>query len=142
MQEHFDAITALAGGTVSLVALYAGLNMLLLMALGLNVSMNRRATQTSLGDGGHGKVTQAVRAHGNHAEWFPGFIAGLLIAALMGIPDYAIHSLGVAFTLGRVLHAWGMLTNAGASFGRLAGSLLTLISYLLLGAGLIVHAVV
>lgn len=122
------------------VGLYAGLNLLLLMALGLNTSMNRRATQTSLGDGGHAKVTQAVRAHGNHAEWFPGFIVGLLIAALMGIPAYAIHAVGVAFTLGRVLHAWGMLTNSGASFGRLTGSLLTLVCYLLLGAGLVLHA--
>lgn len=141
MQQQIEAITAMAGANIGVVAIYAGLNMLLLMALGLNVSMNRRATQTSLGDGGHEKVTCAVRAHGNHAEWFPGFIVGLLIAALMGIPAYAIHAVGVAFTLGRVLHAWGLLSNAGASFGRLVGSLLTLLSYLVLGVGLIIHGV-
>lgn len=124
------------------VGLYAGLNILLLMALGLNVSMNRRSTQTSLGDGGHEKVACAVRAHGNHAEWFPGFIVGLLIAALMGVPAYAIHVLGVVFTLGRVLHAWGMLSSAGVSFGRFAGSLATLLCYLVLGAGLVVHSLV
>ena len=122
------------------VGLYAGLNILLLMALGLNVSLNRRKTQTSLGDGGNETVACAVRAHGNHAEWFPGFIVGLLIAALMGVPAYALHVLGAAFTLGRVLHAWGMLSSAGVSVGRFAGSLLTLLCYLVLGAGLFIHA--
>lgn len=123
------------------VGMYAGLNVLLLMALGLNVSLNRRATQTSLGDGGHEKVACAVRAHGNHAEWFPGFLVGLLILALIGMPAYAIHTLGAVFTLARVLHAWGMLSTPGVSFGRFAGSLLTLLSYLMLGLALIIHTV-
>lgn len=130
------------GSEILAVGLYAGLNILLLMALGFNVSLKRRATQTSLGDGGHDAVAFAVRAHGNHAEWFPGFIVGLLVAALMGVPGYAIHALGALFTLGRVLHAWDMLNASGASLGRVAGSLATLICYLLLGAGLVLHSLI
>ena len=135
-------ISSLGAANLAAVSIYAGLNLLLLMALGLNVSMNRRKTQTSLGDGGNERVACAVRAHGNHAEWFPGFIIGLTLAALTATPGYAIHALGAAFTLGRVLHAWGMLSTAGVSFGRFAGSILTLLSYLLLSAGLILHALV
>lgn len=135
-------IASLGAANLAAVAIYAGLNLLLLMALGLNVSMNRRKTQTSLGDGGDEAITRAVRAHGNHAEWFPGFIIGLTLAALTATPGYAIHILGAAFTLGRVLHAWGLLSTSGVSFGRFAGSVITLLSYLVLGAGLILHALV
>jgi uncharacterized membrane protein YecN with MAPEG domain len=131
LDHHFEILS---------VGLYAGLNLLLLLALGLNVSLHRREKQTSLGDGGDQSLAYAIRAHGNHAEWFPGFLIGLLIGALMGVPAYAIHILGAAFTLGRCLHAWDMTANSGRGFARILGSLLTLIGYLLLGAGLIVHA--
>jgi len=134
------AIASLEPAGLAAASIYAGLNLLLLMALGLNVSMTRRRTQTSLGDGGDEAVTCAVRAHGNHAEWFPAFIIALVLAALIGTPVYAIHALGAAFTLARVLHAWGLLNTAGVSFGRFTGSLLTLLCCLLLGAGLIGHA--
>jgi uncharacterized membrane protein YecN with MAPEG domain len=121
-------------------ALYVGLNLILLVLLGLNVSLNRRGKQISVGDGGDDKVTGAVRAHGNQAEWAPLFMVGLVVAALMGIPAYAIHAVGGTFTAGRVLHAFGMLSTTGVSFGRFAGSLLTLLAGLLLGAGLVVHS--
>lgn len=141
MNEAIE-IARLGAASLAAVSIYAGLNILLLMVLGLNVSLTRRATQTSIGDAGDAKITCAVRAHGNHAEWMPAFLAGLTLAALTGTPGYAIHALGVAFTLARVLHAWGMLSTSGVSFGRFAGSLLTLLTYLVLGAGLIVHALV
>ena len=137
-----SAVELVSLGQPSLVAvsIYTGINILLLLALGLNVSLHRRRTKTSLGDGGDQKIACAVRAHGNHAEWFPGFLIGLALAALTGTPTYAVHALGVAFTLARLLHAWGMIGNAGLSFGRFTGSLLTLVCYFLLGAGLIIHA--
>ncbi len=123
------------------VSLYAGISLLLLLVLGFNVSLKRRASKTGIGDGGDEKLACAVRAHGNHAEWFPGIMIGLLIVALIGVPAYAVHTIGAVFSFGRVLHAWGMLSNPGTSFGRLVGSLLTYLSALLLGAGLILHAI-
>lgn len=122
------------------VSLYAGLNLLLLMVLGFNISLKRRASKTGIGDGGDEKLACAVRAHANHAEWFPGVMIGLVIVALIGIPAYAIHAVGAVFTMARVLHAWGMLSSAGVNFGRFVGSLLTYLSTLILGAGLILHA--
>lgn len=135
-------MSELATASVLAATLYIGINLVLLVFLGLNVSLNRRGTKTSVGDGGIDKLTQAVRAHGNHAEWAPLFLIGLFGASLMGIPAYAIHAVGGAFTLARLLHAWGMLTSLGASFGRFIGSLLTLITGLVLGAGLILHSLI
>ncbi len=130
----------IANGAFLAAALYLGINLVLLVLLGLNVSLNRRGKQISVGDGGDEKVTCAVRAHGNLAEWAPLFLVGLITAALMGIPAYAIHAVGGAFTVGRLLHAWGMLSTSGVSFGRFVGTLLTFLASLLLGAGLVVHS--
>ena len=124
------------------VSLYAGISLLLLLALGFNISLKRRTSKTGIGDGGDEKLACAIRAHANHAEWFPGIMIGLIIVALIGIPAYAIHAVGGVFTVARVLHALGMLSNAGPSLGRLVGSLLTYLSALLLGAGLILHALI
>ena len=128
--------------SLTAVSLYAGISLLLLLVLGFNVSLKRRASKTGIGDGDDENLACAVRAHANHAEWFPGIMIGLLIVALIGIPAYAIHTVGAVFTFGRVMHAWGMLSSSGASLGRLLGALLTYLSALLLGAGLILHAVI
>ena len=130
----------LSNGAFLAATLYIGLNLVLLVLLGFNVSLNRRSSKIGVGDGGDEKVTCAVRAHGNLAEWAPVFLIGLAAAALIGIPAYAIHAVGGTFTVARLLHAWGMLSSSGTTFGRFAGSLLTLISSLLLGAGLVVHS--
>ena len=118
---------ALTPESLTAVSLYAGISLLLLLALGFNISLKRRASKTGIGDGGDEKLACAVRAHANHAEWFPGVMIGLLIVALIA---------------GRVLHAWGMLSNPGTSAGRLVGSLLTYLTALLLGAGLLLHSVI
>ena len=47
-----------------------------------------------------------------------------------------IHSAGLSLTLGRILHAVGLHTGA-LNLGRALGVTLTLLSYLLIGAGLI-----
>ncbi len=130
----------LSNGAFLAATLYVGVNLVFMVLLGLNVSLNRRRTKIGVGDGGNEKMSCAVRAHGNLAEWAPLFLVGLVTAALIGIPAYAIHAVGGTFTVARLLHAWGMLSSTGTTFGRFAGSLLTLISSLLLGAGLVLHA--
>lgn len=122
------------------LALYAGINLLLLLVLGFNISLKRRSSKTGIGDGGDEKLACAVRAHANHAEWFPGVLLGLAIMALIGVPAYAIHTIGAVFSVGRVFHAWGMTSSPGTSFGRMIGALLTYVSVLVLAAGLLVHA--
>ena len=45
--------------------------------------------------------------------------------ALIGLKAPWLHGLGIALTLGRLLHAWGLSTNPGTSFARSAGIALT-----------------
>lgn len=41
-------------------------------------------------------------------------------------PVWALHLLGAALFVGRVLHAWGYLSSPRLTFGRMVGILLTL----------------
>ncbi len=117
------------------VALYAGLNILLLVVLAVNVSLNRQRAKVSLGVGSDPGLEQACRAHGNATETVPAALIGLVLLGLLGTGTLAIHALGIALTLGRGLHAYGLLTEPGRSFGRLIGTALT--SLVLLASALL-----
>ncbi|WP_417483530.1 MAPEG family protein [Maricaulis sp.] len=118
------------------VALYSGLNILLLLYLAINVSLHRRRAKVSLGVGTDAGLEQACRAHGNGTENLPPALIGLALLGLLGSGTLVIHALGMALTLGRGLHAYGLLTDPGRSFGRVAGTALSwlvlLVSALLL----------
>ena len=119
---------------LEVVALYAGVNILLLLVLGYLVTQARRTHKIVLGDGGHDAT---IRAHANAAEYIPAGLVGLLILSLFnGLPMWLLHAAGISLTLGRILHAFGL--HAGKlNFGRMGGMVLTFLSYLLIGAGLI-----
>jgi len=110
---------------VAVVALYAGLNALVGFALAHNVMRVRRKTRTGLGAGGHTELEQAIRAHGNFVEYVPLILLLMLLLALGGVSALWLHGLGVTLTLARILHAWGLLSSPGRSFGRAAGATLT-----------------
>ncbi len=125
----------------SAVALYVGLNLILMLVLALRVSLVRRATQTSLGDGGNETLLARMRAHANLIEYAPPVLLGLWVAAALGMPVLAIHAIGGGFTVARVLHAIGMALGGGNVF-RILGSLGSLLALLVVGAALIGHALV
>jgi len=110
---------------VAIVAFYAGLNALIALTLAVLVVRQRRRTKTALGAGDNPAMQQAIRAHGNLIEYAPLILLLLLLLALIGLGTPWLHGLGVALTLGRVLHAWGLTTDPGQSFGRAAGIALT-----------------
>lgn len=120
-------------------ALYAGVNILILLVLAVLVVSGRRKHKITLGDGGNDDFSRAVRAHGNAAEYIPAGIAGVLFLALMDetvVPFWLLHAAGISLTLGRILHGWGL--HAGTlNFGRMFGMILTWLSYVLLGGGLL-----
>lgn len=106
------------------VALYAGLNILIIFFLAVNVSLNRQRAKVSLGLGTDEKLEKAVRAHGNAVEWAAPGLIGLTILAFADTQMLFMHILGVGLTLGRGLHAYGIITNTGPNIGRLLGTLL------------------
>jgi uncharacterized membrane protein YecN with MAPEG domain len=106
---------------VAVVSFYAGLNALLALVLAINVSRHREMANMMLGHGGHASLEQAQRAHGNLMEYGPIILLLLLLLALTGVAALWLHGLGIALTIARLLHAWGMLTARRRSFGRFVG---------------------
>ena len=122
-----------AVGPLHAAGLWIALCVLLLLVLSALTSVHRRKHKVSVGDGGNVQMAFASRAFGNAAEYTPIALVAFVGLALVGYPAWAIHALGAAFFLGRVLHAWGMFSTreSGAPTpGRMFGMLLTYIPLL------------
>jgi uncharacterized membrane protein YecN with MAPEG domain len=115
------------------IALYTGLNILIIFALIWQVIGHRRREKITLGDGGFPPLIRAIRAHANAIEIAPIALIGLIVMALANAPLWAIHVGGLSLTLGRALHAYGLSRDEGASFGRMVGMILSLTALLWIG---------
>ncbi len=104
-----------------ITAIYASFLALFLLILAVPVIKLRRGLRVGLGDGGHRSLQQAIRAHGNAAEFIPIFIILMAIYELNRAPAMALHIFGVAFLLARLAHAVGLYTSVGHSLGRASG---------------------
>lgn len=122
-------------------ALYAGVNILILLVLAVLVIVGRQRHKIVLGDGGNAEFNRAVRAHANAAEYTPAALVGLVTLALFdpATPVWLIHTAGLSLTVGRLAHAVGLHMGA-LNLGRVVGVSLTLLSYLLIGIGLLYAA--
>jgi uncharacterized membrane protein YecN with MAPEG domain len=123
---------------LEMAAIYAGVNILILLALSVLVVSGRRRHKIRLGDAGNEDFARAVRAHGNAAEYIPAGLVGILMLALMepATPLWLMHASGISLTAGRILHAVGLHTGV-LNAGRVFGMSLTWLAYLLIGAGLV-----
>lgn len=123
---------------LSFAALYAGVNIGILLWLAVMVMLGRRRHKIVLGDGDNEAFIRAVRAHANAAEYIPAALIGLVTLALFdpAPPPWLFHTAGLSLTAGRILHGLGL--HAGAlNFGRTAGMALTWVSFGLIVAGLL-----
>jgi uncharacterized membrane protein YecN with MAPEG domain len=105
--------------------LYAGLIGLLYIALASNVSRLRVGLKIAIGDGGNHQLSRAIRAHANLTENAPIALILLTGIELQEFSIIVLHVLGTMLVTGRLLHAYGLSRNAGPSFGRSGGILLT-----------------
>ncbi|HEX9389808.1 MAG TPA: MAPEG family protein [Usitatibacteraceae bacterium] len=122
---------------LAISAIYASILALFLIILAVPVIMLRCGLRVGLGDGGHRSLQQAIRAHGNAAEFIPIFIVLLAILELNRGPAWALHAFGIAFLLARLAHAGGLYVSTGHTSGRAAGVLGTFtVLVLLAGANL------
>ncbi len=125
---------------LEIAALYAGVNILLLLVLAYLVVAGRQKHKITLGDGGNQDFQRAVRAHANAAEYIPAGLVGIVLLALFeGSPLWLLHASGISLTAGRILHGFGLHTGI-LNAGRLAGTALTWLAYALIGGGLIYAA--
>jgi uncharacterized protein len=123
---------------LEIAALYAGVNILIMLALALVVVLGRRRHKIRLGDGGNEVFARSIRAHANAAEYIPAGLVGILILALMepAAPLWLLHASGISLTVGRTLHGIGLNTGV-LNAGRMGGMVLTWLAYALIGGGLI-----
>lgn len=126
---------------LSAVAVYAGLNGLILIWLGANVGRVRKQEKVWMGDGGNLRVVRAMRGQANFVELAPMTLFLMALAALLGAPSLAIHALGVMLTLGRLLHAWHFVQDDAPGWQRGAGAGLSILALALASLGAIAHGV-
>jgi len=123
---------------LEIAALYAGANILILLALALLVVAGRRRHQIALGDAGNQDFLRAQRAHANAAEYIPAALGGLVTLALFdpATPPWLLHAGGLSLTIGRIAHGAGMHVGV-VNLGRVLGTALTWTAYVVIGGGLI-----
>lgn len=122
---------------LEIAALYAGINILLLLALAYLVVAGRQRHKITLGDGGNADFTRAIRAHANAAEYIPAGLVGIVLLALFeGSPLWLLHASGISLTAGRIIHGYGLHTGT-LNLARRVGTAVTWLSFALIGVGLI-----
>lgn len=115
---------------LEVLALYVGLNALITLTLAGLVGRERGRAKVMLGDGGDAALQRAIRAHGNNIEYVPIALILLAVLYMLAAPLWLLHALGLALTVGRVAHGWGMHQEKQPNAGRAIGTMLTLIVFL------------
>lgn len=121
-------------------SIYAALAILLLLVLAARVVQSRRREKIGLGDGNSPQLQRRVRAHANAVENLPIALLGLLLLELWGLHGWLLHLLGAVLIISRVLHAVGLSSRSGVSFGRFWGTLGTWLVMLTTAILLLLHA--
>jgi uncharacterized membrane protein YecN with MAPEG domain len=89
--------------SVQTFALWAGLNLLLMTLLGMNVARLRFGSKVVFGMGDDKVFHQAIRVHGNSSENVPGTLLAIAVLVVLGYSSTWIHALGGALFAGRLL---------------------------------------
>ncbi|NOI98369.1 hypothetical protein F0240_00790 [Vibrio kanaloae] len=108
-----------------ITALYAALLTVLMIWLAIEVIKQRRINLIAHADGGVESLQVVRSAQSNAMDYIPITVILMGFLEMNGTNVWFIHVLGVAFLLGRVIHAKGIL--AKNLKGRKVGMVLTLI---------------
>ena len=120
-----------------ITAPYAALLALLLVGVSIHIVRLRWRFRAPFGDAGQPALQQAIRAHGNHAEYAPLLVVLLWLGEAGGLPGWSVHALGAAMVVVRSAHVFGLLARRQPSIGRGIGTLGTFGLLILLAALLI-----
>lgn len=117
------------------------IGLLIVLMLGLKLYVgNRRGVMKIPSGETTPEFSRVTRVQLNAVEDVPPLMAGIAGLALLGMPAWYIHMAGLVLFVSRILHATGLASSGGFSFGRLAGTLGTLLAYLAIAGALLVHA--
>ena len=112
-------------------AIYAGINGLILLFLGIMVTRQRIKSSVPIMDAGKDEMIKAVRAHANAAEYIPMVLLTLVAMAWLKSPMWLMHIVGITLTVGRILHAAGLYQSLNPTALRIIGANLTWIALLI-----------
>ena len=119
------------------------IGLLIILMLGLKMYVGGRRGKLKLPSGEtNAEFALAQRVQMNAVEDVPPLMVGIGALAMLGMPAWYIHMVGLVLVVSRILHAAGLAGSSGLSFGRLAGTIGTLLVYLAVAGALLVHAFV
>lgn len=117
---------------IPITTTYASILALMMVALAVWVTLGRAKTKIMFGDGGDEGMIKRTRAFGNFVEFIPmGIIVMMVVENASGM-SVALHIMGVALIVGRILHTAGMNPANPLTVGRGVGAILT---YAAIGVG-------
>ena len=113
-----------------IISFYAGILVLIYVALSFYVIKGRFLNKVSLGDNNLPDMQKRVRVHGNFAEYVPLavfmiFLSEVLMAETLSFANAIVHILCIMLVVGRLSHVWGVMNKDGASLYRAGGMILT-----------------
>ena len=82
---------------------------------------------------------RAVRGHGNLIEYAPLFLILMLIAELNGLSSAYLHSSGIIFTIGRLMHGIVFSFMKPNMILRVGGMILTFTGFIILITSSLIH---
>lgn len=106
-----------------IAGLWIGLNVLLMAILKGAVGRTRARTKVDFGAGENEQMLRMMRVQGNAVEDVPASLIAIGALAFLSAPTMLLHGLGGALFVSRVLHATGLGGKGGASIGRVAGTI-------------------
>ena len=92
-------------------AFYAGILVLMAVALALNTAFRRMETKNAIG-GDDTVLLKRSRAFGNLVEHAPLMIILLMLLEYRG-SEFFVHIFGIGFILSRIAHAYGLIAEEG-----------------------------
>jgi len=100
-------------------SLYAAILAIMLIALSLNVIIGRRKFSVALEDKNNIELKRRIRAQANFSEYSSLFIILSFMLEYNGSPTRTIHALAMIFIVGRLMHAYSILSHEKYENGEL-----------------------
>jgi len=105
-----------------ITGLYAGVLGIALFLLDAKVGSMRGKLGISVYDGGNKDLGLAIRQHGNFTEHVPMVLILLALVEMNGVPGWAMHAMGAALVVARVVHFNGLDADQMGTKGRTIGA--------------------
>jgi len=114
--------------TLAITPVYAAILALFFVHLSVRVAYMRRMIRISIGYAGDAELERAARVQGNCGEYVPIAILLFAFAEMMGAQGWLVHTLNLAFLIGRLSHYHGTKSTTTPLKFRMTGMMLTFAS--------------